>query len=248
MGKRLTDVLQPNQVRGHQNLQKEESDNRLLYHPWSTASYRQVRKYLRVILTDNLSWNVHVDQATKKANNSLAFLRRNLYSCPIYTKVQSYQTLGRPILEYASSAWDPYTHQNIDKLETVKRHAARFVTGDYRTPSSVSDMISNMGWETLQQRRTQAKLVMVYRITYGLIDISATTLLHQATLSTRGNSMRYLPPYCRTDIYRCSFFRPGYAFGTSCRIISSQRQPWRPSREGRPVTMRCNRGMFLPVF
>ena len=70
-------------------------------------------KYLGVILTDNLSWNAHVDQATKKANNSLAFLRRNLYSCPIHTKVQSYQTLVRPILEYASSAWDPYTRQKI---------------------------------------------------------------------------------------------------------------------------------------
>ena len=44
------------------------------------------------------------------------------------------------------------------------------------------------------------------------------------------------------------FFHPGYAFGTSCRSMSSQRQPWRPSREGCPVTIRCNRGMFLPVF
>ena len=98
-------------------------------------------KYLGVILTDNLSWNAHVDQATKKANNSLAFLRRKLYSCPSHTKVQSYQTLVRPILEYASSAWDPYSRQNIDKLEAVQRCAARFVTGDYRTTSSVSDMI-----------------------------------------------------------------------------------------------------------
>ena len=30
------------------------------------------RKYLGVTRTDNLSWNVHVDQAIKKANNSLA--------------------------------------------------------------------------------------------------------------------------------------------------------------------------------
>ena len=120
--------------------------------------------------------------------------------------MQSYQTLVRPILEYASSAWDPHTQQNIDKLEAVQRRAARFVTWDYRTTSSVSDMVFNLGWETLQQRRTQAKLVMMYRITYVLIDISATTLLHPATHSTRGNSMRYLPPYCRTDTYRCSFF------------------------------------------
>ena len=100
-------------------------------------------KYLGVTLTDNLSWNVHVDQATKKANNSLAFPRRNLYNCPSHTKAQSYQTLVRPILEYASSAWDPYTQSSINKLEGVQRRAARFVAGDYRTTSSVSEMISN---------------------------------------------------------------------------------------------------------
>ena len=153
--------------------------------------------------------NAHVDQATKKANNSLAFLRRNLYNCPSHTKAQSYQTLVRPILEYASSAWDPYTQSNINKLEGVQRRAARFVTGDYRTTSSVSEMISNLGWETLQERRTEAKMVMMYRITHGLIDISATSLRHPATLSTRGNSMRYLQPFCRTDAYRCSFFPSG---------------------------------------
>ena len=66
-------------------------------------------KYIGVTRTYNLSWNVHVDQATKKANNSLAFMRRNLYSCTSHTKVQSYQTLVRPILEYVSSAGDPNT-------------------------------------------------------------------------------------------------------------------------------------------
>ena len=144
-------------------------------------------KYLGITLTDNLSWNAHVDQATKKANNSLAFLKRNLYNCPSHTKAHSYQTLFRPILEYASSAWDPYTQSNIHKLE----------------------MISNLGWETLQERRTEAKMLMMYRITYGLIDILATFLVHPATLRTQGNSMRNLQPFCRTDAYRCSFFPSG---------------------------------------
>ncbi|MEW8548097.1 MAG: reverse transcriptase family protein, partial [Candidatus Thiodiazotropha sp.] len=166
-------------------------------------------KYLGVTLTDNLSWNDHVDQVVKKANNSLAFLRRNLSSCPSQTKAQCYQSLVRPSLEYASTAWDPYTQTNINKLEAVQRRAARFVTGDYHTTSSVSDMINDLGWETLQQRRTQAKLVMMYRITHGLIDIPATQLLHPAALSTRGHSMRYLVPFCRIDAYRCSFFPSG---------------------------------------
>ena len=46
-------------------------------------------KYLGVTLTDSLSWNAHVDQATKKANNSLSFLRRNLYNCPSHTKAHA---------------------------------------------------------------------------------------------------------------------------------------------------------------
>ena len=32
----------------------------------------------------------------------------------------------RPILEYASSVWDPHTTANIQKLESVQRRAARF--------------------------------------------------------------------------------------------------------------------------
>ena len=57
-------------------------------------------KYLGVTIADNLTWNAHVDTTSKKANNSLAFLRRNLVSCPRDIKAQSYQALVRPILEY----------------------------------------------------------------------------------------------------------------------------------------------------
>ena len=177
-------------------------------HGYQLATVKS-RKHLDVTLTESLSWNAHVDQTTKKANNSLDFLRRNRYSCPSHTKAQSYQTLVRPILEYASSTWDPYTQSSTNKLEGVQRCPARFVTGDYHTTSSVSETISNLGWKTLQERRTEAKMVMMYRITHNLTDISATSLLHQTTLSTRGNSMRYLKPFCRTDAYRCSFFPSG---------------------------------------
>ena len=136
-----------------------------------------------------------------KANNSLAFLRRNLASCPRDIKAQSYQAL-----EYASMSWDPYTKSNIQQLEAVQRRAARFVTGDYRTTSRTSQIIADLGWEPLYQRRANFKLVMVYRITYGLIDIPAPLYLHPSALSTRGHTLRYMIPYCRTDVYRNSFF------------------------------------------
>ena len=112
-------------------------------------------KYLGVTIADNLTWNAHVDATAKKANNSLAFLRRSLASCPRDIKAQSYQALVRPILEYASTSWDPHTKSNIQQLEAVQRRAARFVTGDYRTTSNPSQMIADLKWEPLYQLKGQ---------------------------------------------------------------------------------------------
>ena len=67
-------------------------------------------KYLGVVISEDPSWMPHVDTTIKKANNSLAFLRRNLTNCPQDVKAQCYKTLVRPILEYATAAWDPYTN------------------------------------------------------------------------------------------------------------------------------------------
>ena len=69
--------------------------------------------------------------SAKKAKNTLAFLRRNVHPCPRNTKALSYTTLVWPLTEYSSVIWDPYTAENIRKLEMVQRRAARLV---YSTP------------------------------------------------------------------------------------------------------------------
>ena len=173
-------------------------------------------KYLGATIANNLSWKPHVDAKTKAANNSLAFLRRNLTTCPQYIKAQCYKTLVRPILEYAAPVWDPHTNNNINQLEAVQRRAARFITGDYRSTSSTSQMIANLCLPTLERRRQQAKLAMMFRITHNLVDIPADEYLQRSTLSTRGHGIedqgdviRYRLPYCRTDTYRHSFFPSG---------------------------------------
>ena len=174
-------------------------------------------KYLGVTLASDLSWKPHVDSRTKSANNSLAFLRRNLSSCPKDIKLQCYKSLVRPVLDYASAAWDPHTQACIQELEAVQRRAARFITGNYRTTSSTSQMIADLGLPTLELRRQHSKLLMMYRITYGLLDIPATDPLRRSITSTRGRGLedmdgavvRYWIPYCRTDTYRHSFFISG---------------------------------------
>ena len=165
-------------------------------------------KYLGAMINEKLLCNDHVDYTTKKANNSLAFLRRNITSCPRDIKAQCYKTLVRPIMEYASPAWDPHTTTNINKLEAVQRRAARFVTGDYRRTSSTSQMITTLGWPSLQQRRADAKLVLVYRITHHLVDIPAPVFLHPAAVTTKGRTLKYLLPFCLSPSFLLPFCDP----------------------------------------
>ena len=122
-------------------------------------------KYLGLTISPkNLSWNNHVNNITKKANCTLAFLQRNIQKCPQRAKTQAYNTFVRPSLEYASTVWDPHTQANINKVESFQRRAARFVTNNYHPRASVTTLLQDLNWPTLQHKRQLAKLIMMYCI------------------------------------------------------------------------------------
>ena len=58
-------------------------------------------KYLGVTIDRTLSWNEHVNNVTKKANNSRAFLQRNINKCPEAIKRLSYAPSIITQLSYA---------------------------------------------------------------------------------------------------------------------------------------------------
>ena len=65
-------------------------------------------KYLGVTITNDLKWNMHISNICTKANRTLGFLRRTLFSCPKNVKEAAYKGMVHLILEYGSSVWDPH--------------------------------------------------------------------------------------------------------------------------------------------
>ena len=76
-------------------------------------------KCLGVIISDDLSWGTHVNNMSKKANQTLGFLKRNIKVHKQGLKSTAYKTLVRPQLEFASTVWSPHTATDIQKTESV---------------------------------------------------------------------------------------------------------------------------------
>ena len=115
-------------------------------------------KYLGVTISSDLKWGHHIDNICKKATQSLNFLRRNVRINSKEIKAKAYQHIVRPHLEYASSVWDPHTSSDINKIQMIQRRAARYTLNRYRNTSSVTDMLNELEWPSLEQRRKQNRL------------------------------------------------------------------------------------------
>ena len=164
-------------------------------------------KYLGVELQTSLSWNRHIDQTVKKANSMLGFLRRNLRISNEDTKTSAYRSMVRPLLEYCSTVWSPYTQEDIKKIEMVQRRAARYVTNRYHNTSSVTSMLEHLEWETLEARRTKNQLVMFIKIIHGLVDIPVERYLTPASTRTRSKHfLKYRQIPTSSEYNKSGFF------------------------------------------
>ena len=164
-------------------------------------------KYLGVTIQSDLKWNTHINNISKKANNTLGFLKRNLNINSTSVKEQAYKSLVRPSVEYACSVWDPYFTEDINKIEMIQRRAARYVTGRHSNTSSVSDMMHHLQWRTLADRRTDFRLSMFYKIVNNKVAIPKTDrLIPPLRFSRNMHTLSFQIPSCRTQIRQNSFF------------------------------------------
>ena len=164
-------------------------------------------KYLGVDLQSSLSWKIHIDRITKKANSMLGFLRRNLESCNEDTKANAHFTMVRSNLEYCSSVWNPYHKDQVNKVEMVQRRAAGFTTNRYRNTSSVSSMLDHLQWESLESRRCKIQLALFYKVVQDLVDIPAAEYLTPSTVKTRSaHTKKFRQFSTSTNCFKFSFF------------------------------------------
>ena len=139
-------------------------------------------KCLGVTITNDLKWNTHISNICTKANRTLGFLRRTLFSCPQNVKEAAYKGMVRPILEYGSLVWDPHPDKLKKELEKVQNRAARFVTRnyDYET-GSMTGILGQLKWGNQDNSPTR-------QLTDTVFETIHRQILRQFTDTSRDNS------------------------------------------------------------
>ena len=114
-------------------------------------------------------------------------------------------------------------------LEKVQRQAARFISNDYRSrnPGCVTEMLQVHNLPSLQTRRREARLSLLYKISHGLLpsimpETHLTPIRNKRRITAKkfkdfqhgniverhqnNNSRGYIVPAASTVEYKNSFF------------------------------------------
>ena len=131
----------------------------------------QNNPYLGLEISNDLKWNIHINNVCKKANATLGFLRRNLRNVPENCRKIAYISLVRSTMEYGATIWNPYLKGDIDKLERIQNRATRFIKKDYhnRSPGTITKMKQDLELDTLEERRESLRLILMYKVVEGLV-------------------------------------------------------------------------------
>ena len=97
-----------------------------------------------------------------------------MYHMATTIKTQAYNAYVRTLAGYATTVWYPHTQENVRKLEMVQHLGAGWVLGRYHDRSSVTSMLEERNWRSIEQRRAYSWHVILYKMANSLVAIDAS--------------------------------------------------------------------------
>ena len=138
---------------------------------------------LGVIMSYRLKPTAQCAKAARTAQAVLGQIARSFHFKDKFVYVQLYKTYVRPHLEFAVQAWAPWTSADKEVLENVQNRAVRMVSG--LKAAGYEERLTELGLLSLEERRHQADMAMVYKILHGYEDIDPAGMFTIATKVAR---------------------------------------------------------------
>ena len=112
-----------------------------------------------------------------------------------------------PVMEYTAVVWDPYYQTDTQHLEKVQRRAARWVLNNFSRCSSITNMLQQLSWPSLQVRHKICRLQTLFKIIHNEYSLSIPSYYLEMERATRQYHLRrYILPTSSTNIFQQSFY------------------------------------------
>ena len=169
-------------------------------------------KSIGVYLAENLIWNEHINQISRKIASGIGALKRIKSFVPDTTLQFIFNSLVQPYFDYCCIVWDNCSKTLADKLQKLQNRAARILTfSSYDANADV--VLASINWKKLETQRKIQKAVMVHKSLYGLApDYLWSMFVNRsivANYSLRDTEGKLAIPKPRTDYLRNSFSYSG---------------------------------------
>ena len=154
---------------------------------------------LGITFEEGFTFSKHIAKIAVKSNSRLGLIKRTFKIRTDKIILVLYKSLVRPILEYGSVIWSPYTKQDKDVLETIQRRATKMITR--LRDLSYPNRLKAIKLPSLAYRRIRADILQLYRILKGIDNnINPIELFELDTNElTRGHSLRINKIRCLTS-------------------------------------------------
>ena len=172
--------------------------------------YKSAVRDLGVLIDNKLTFSNHIADITKRAHQraNLIFLCFN--SRHTETLLKAFTTYVRPLLEYNSQIWSPFTVNEIFKIEQVQKQFTKRLPG--LSNLTYLQRLHILKLDSLELRRLRSDLTLLYKIIFdktGLDSKNFIIMQNRESRQLRSHNYQIRPVHkfksVRSD--RCLFSR-----------------------------------------
>ena len=97
--------------------------------------------------------------------------------------------------------------KDIHEVEMVQRRATRWILSSYSRYQSVTELQQQLNLRTLEQRRVDSKVIMMFKIIHGLVAIPVPPYFEQPMRLTRhSHPLALRQIHTTANYYKFAFF------------------------------------------
>lgn len=159
-----------------------------------------MEKDLGVIMDRELSFQPQVDKVIKTANSVLGTIKRTFTKLDCSSFSVLYKSMVRTHLEYCQEVWSPYKKGMINALEKVQQRATKMVKSLHGL--SYEDRLKELKLPTLKHRRLRGDIIIMYKVTHGLLRTSIGIPYSMTNRNLRGHPFKLEPARFSTKARR----------------------------------------------